>query len=61
MTSDVLGAFLMYLTSDAIKIEHTFNMNILGPFLVIFCRLHVYLSQKLGLDGHFEVSNISKP
>ena len=50
----------MYVTSDAMKFEPYFKVTILGPFLVIFCRLHVYILQKLGSDGHLKVSNISK-
>ena len=47
-------------TSDALKFVPKFKMSIPGPFLVLFCRLHSYLSQKLGSDYHFEVSNMSK-
>ena len=35
-------------------------MTLSGPFLVIFCRLYEYLSQKCSSDDHLEVSNISK-
>ena len=48
------------LKSDALNFEPCFKMTISGPFLVIFCRLLGYFSQKLGSDGHFEVFNISK-
>ena len=54
------ASFFQTLTSDAMKFEPYIKVTILGPFLVIFCRLHVYILQKLGSDGHLKVSNISK-
>ena len=35
-------------------------MNVLLPYLAIFCQLYGYLSQKWDLDGHFEVLKESK-
>ena len=31
------------------------KMAILQPFLAIFCQLYLYILQKRGLDGHFEM------
>ena len=36
------------------------SLAILRPFMAIFFQLHVYLSQNLSADNHFEVLNVSK-
>ena len=52
------GRQIFDITSDAIKIVPHFKNDPFGPFLVIYCRLHVYLSQKLCSDDHFEVLHV---
>ena len=51
---------LTNLTSDVLKIVPLFKNDRLRNIPSLFCRLYVYLSQILGSDGHFEVSNMSK-
>ena len=53
-----LEEFLVY--SYSIQKRQPRGLAILELFLVIFCQLHINLSQKLDANSYFEVLNIIK-
>ena len=60
-----IGSTIKFIKSDNVFIELKFVPNFKNdPFRTIsshlFRRIHVYLLQKLGSEGHFDVFNMPK-